>query len=159
MGEDDYLRMIQEHKTRAAKIKLVAVAVILVIAAAVLLILPAAKAEAAPSATVQGLYKIESDGMRLSDAPVRVTIIDLAVVDIDSEVLAQAGQIVAKVYFPYVPDDGIEGIVMFDGWHLASGQFIRAGENAVIVTFKADDLREFDGTVGLYLILVGHTEQ
>lgn len=159
MGEDEYLRMIQAHKARAAKIKLLAVAVILVIAAACLLILPAARAEAVPSATVQGLYRIESDGMRLSDAPVRVTIIDLAVVDIDSEVLNTAGQIVAKVYFPFVPEDGIEGIVMFDGWHLASGQFIHAGENAVIVTFKVDDLREFDGTVGLYLILVGHTEQ
>ena len=159
MGEDEYLRMIQAHKARAAKIKLLAVAVILVIAAACLLILPAARAEAVPSATVQGLYRIESDGMRLSDAPVRVTIIDLAVVDIDSEVLNTAGQIVAKVYFPFVPEDGIEGIVMFDGWHLASGQFIHAGENAVIVTFKVDDLREFDGTVGLYLILVGHSEE
>ena len=155
MGEDEYLRSIQEHRTRAAKIKLLAVAVILVIAAAVLLILPAARAESVPSATVQGLYKIESDGMRLSRAPVRAAMLDICTVDIDGEALAAAGQITAKITFPFLPEEGLEGVLLFDGWHLAAGHFIRAGDHALIVTFRAEDLLSFDGTVGIYLIVIG----
>ena len=155
MGEDEYLRSIQAHKARAGVIRLAAVALILLIAAACLLILPAARAEAAPSATVQGLYKIESDGMRLSRAPVRAAILDICTVDIDGEALAAAGQITAKITFPFLPEEGLEGVLLFDGWHLAAGHFIRAGEHAVIVTFRAEDLKAFDGTVGIYLIVIG----
>ena len=117
-----------------------------------------AYAENAPSPTVRNLYKVESDGMRISEAPLRMVILDIVTVDIDARKLNETGVVAAKVTFPFIPDEGIAGIVLFDGYHLAHGGWERTGENALTVTFKLEDVCCFDGTVGLYLILLGHNE-
>ena len=156
MGEDRFLRMVHNTRVEAGKIKLIAVIVIILAALVCFLFLPQAHAE--QSHSIESLYRIESEAMRLSEAPVRVTIIDLAVVDIDADALRTGSEIVATVYFPLVPDDCIEGVVLFDGWHLASAQWQRTAEKALMITFRVSDLAQFDGTVGLYLILVGHAE-
>lgn len=116
----------------------------------------AARGEESPR--MEALYKMESEAMRLSEAPIRASILDLAMVDIDPKALEKDAYILAKVWFPAGVDDCIEGVVLFDGWHLASAQWQKTADNALIITFRAADLKQFDGTVGLYLVLVGHGE-
>ena len=60
----------------------------------------AVKAESVPSPTIRSLYRVESDVMRLSDAPLRITILDIAVVDIDGQAIQGMKEITARVQFP-----------------------------------------------------------
>ena len=82
-----------------------------------------------------------------------MTILDVVMVDIDPEKVAQQDYITAFVYFPYTPGEGIEGVALFDGYHLAQSWWARDG-NALRLTFFSADLRKFDSTVGLYLVLL-----
>ena len=117
----------------------------------------AVKAESVPSPTIRSLYRVESDVMRLSDAPLRITILDIAVVDIDGQAIQGMKEITARVQFPVLPDEGIEGVVLFDGYHLAQSTYTRDGD-WLVISFDPESLRPFDGTVGLFLVLIGSTE-
>ena len=112
-----------------------------------------ARAEAAPSPDMGSLYRIDSDGMALSAFPPAMTILDVAMVDIDPAKLAQQNTITALVSFPYLPEEGIEGVALFDGYHLAQSWWARDG-NALRLIFSSADLRKFDSTAGLYLVLL-----
>ena len=112
-----------------------------------------ARAEAAPSPDASGFYRLDSNAMQVSLFPPSMTILDVVMVDIDPEKVAQQDYITAFVYFPYTPGEGIEGVALFDGYHLAQSWWARDG-NALRLTFFSADLRKFDSTVGLYLVLL-----
>ncbi len=124
-----------------------------IMAALVWLAADGARAEAVPSPDTSSLYKLESDAMRMSIFPPNMTILDVAMVDIDPEKVTQQDYITALVSFPYMPREGIEGVALFDGYHLAQSWWARDGD-ALRLTFFCADLRKFDSTVGLYLVLL-----
>ena len=117
----------------------------------------AENAQVAPSPAIAGMYEIESEAMRISEAPVRATILDLCMVDIDNGRIT-GETLTARIKFPFIPEEGVEGILLYDGYHFAWAEWKKDGEDALFVSFRVEDLSHFDGTVGLYLVMVGHPE-
>lgn len=108
--------------------------------------------EHVPSVTVESMYRIESEQMRLSEFPNTLRLYDVLMIDIDH--LGEAEYLEADLYLPVVPD-GLDDIVLFDGWHVAHFTFTRVGEGCIHIRTRADSVADFDGTVGLFLFVTG----
>ncbi len=113
-----------------------------------------AVAESVPSYSVSDLYKVYGSGLTLSEAPLDITIFEVLRVDADVGLINEQEYIQATVRLPYVPEEGLDRVLLYDGYHIAHGAWERTGECELCVTFSCDDLRHFDGTVGLYLVLI-----
>lgn len=107
---------------------------------------------AVPSVTVESLYRIESEHMRLSEFPNTLQLYDVLMIDIDD--LGDAEYIEADLYLPIVPD-GLDDIVLFDGWHVAHFTFTRVDDGCIHIRTRAENVADFDGTVGLFLFVTG----
>ena len=116
-----------------------------------------AYAEPVPSITVEALYRIESEYMKLSDFPNKLVLYDVVMIDIDAERAKEAEEITATLYLPFIPEN-LDDIILFDGYHVAHFRFERINEGCVKIFAKGEDIAAFDGTVGIYLFVTGYED-
>lgn len=109
----------------------------------------------APSPSIDKLYKIESDYMKISKFPCNLVLFDIVMVDIDLSMLTQDDYVTATLYLPLVPEN-LDDIILFDGYHVAHFSFERINEGCVRIASKVKDIAMFDGSVGLYLFVTGY---
>ena len=102
------------------------------------------------------LYRIESNAVKISEAPVSLTSFDILSVDLDTHAINAQDSITADLVMPILPLE-IDSVLLTDGWHFIRGYaevaYNETGEPYLRVAFNATDLRVLDGTVGLCLIL------
>ncbi len=110
--------------------------------------------ESNPSPTINGLYRIESPYIKMSDFPNDFVLYDVITIDVDVDAVNQSDVIEADLFLPIIPD-GLNDIVLFDGWHVAHFSFERISERCVHISTASENLSGFDGTVGLYLFVTG----
>lgn len=116
-----------------------------------------ASAENYLSPSVNSLYRIDSEYMRLSEFPNKLILYEVVMIDVDTERAKNVEEITANLYLPLVPDN-LNDIILFDGYHVAHFNFERINEVCVRITVKTKDLEGFDGNVGLYLFVTGYKE-
>lgn len=107
---------------------------------------------AAPSIEVASLYRLESDTMRISDAPNNLVLFDMLRIDVDP---SQGKALEGDLYLPVVPEN-LEDIILFDGYHVAHFEFTRVSENCVHIFMDPAEVADFDGTVALFLFVAGY---
>lgn len=119
-----------------------------------------AAAETVYSPTVAGLYKIESPFVRLNEQQgLKYAIIDAVQVDIALYAMNEEQTITVWIDWPTIPAAGLEGVALFDGYHLIQGQWMRTGDHALVVSWHVPDLWALYGTVGLDLIVYGNAAE
>lgn len=117
-----------------------------------------AEAEYIPSPpTLNDLYRIDSEYMKMSEFPKKLVLYDVLMVDVDLSTLGDEDNVTANLYLPYVPEN-LDDIILFDGYHVAYFSFERINEGCVKIMAKAKDIKAFDGNVGLYLFVTGYED-
>lgn len=104
-----------------------------------------------PSPDVRNLIKLESDYLTLSDFPNDAMPVEIVRVnlygDFHNDLFVQA------LFMPtYIPEH-IHSVILTDGTHMAQAAFEIQGE-ALRLYFYVPDLMQFDGTTGLWLVLI-----
>lgn len=121
---------------------------------AFMVFIPRSAAETILSPSVPNLYRIESEQMRISSFPNNYVLYSILVIDIDADAVQKTGCVEGDLYLPIVPDN-LNDIVLFDGWHVAHFDFEQTGEYCLHIKVLAEDIANFDGTVGLFLFVTG----
>ena len=127
------------------KIIAILLALLILIAVSAVIIVHNAHAEALPPAL--------SGDLLISDAPVNLYAVAILRVDVDPSQWDDQG-IWADLTLPYVPPS-IAAVILFDGWHMIHGVWEQTGESTLRLRFLPSDLQLLDGTVGVYLIILG----
>lgn len=113
---------------------------------------------ALPTAHAEPAYRVVSETARLSEAPNGLILYDVLMLDIDAAEASERGEMRARIYMPEPPTE-IEDIVLFDGWHVAHCDWEHGeDEDGAYLEFwcGAERIVGFDGTVGLYLFIMGY---
>lgn len=96
---------------------------------------------------------IQSQTLRISSAPDNAKAFAIIRVDIMTIHIPQDGEIESEISFDVFPKT-VGDIFLWDGYHAASGVIKSIEDNKVKVNFFADELAQFDSTVGVYLVVM-----
>lgn len=94
---------------------------------------------------VEGARGEVDGGIVISDAPNTLRIKWYRV-----DVQAMGEQMKAEIW---VPPDDVTDILLYDGWHVLHAWWANMGDH-ILAAWHSDDIRELDGTVGIYLIIL-----
>lgn len=108
------------------------------------------------TANGEGAFAFTSDAIAKSEAPVDAKIAAVRMVDLDCAAINECDAIALEMGPGNFPGP-IRGILLFDGYHIANGRLIR-GDNGITAEFDTGPLRQFDGTVGVYLVILAPIE-
>ena len=112
-----------------------------------------AMGETSVSPTLEDFYKVESEFIQKGQAHSNLMIWDYMIVDILIDDFGEFGMIDAEIEFPVLPKD-LDYVFLFDGSHIASGQWIYTSGRSLHVYFWLDELFQFDRLNGIYLVLL-----
>ena len=98
-------------------------------------------------------YVMESKDMRFSEFPIYLTVQDVFAVDLDEKAILEQDFIEAIITMPIEPES-LYGLLLYDEWHIAHGYAEVIEGYRYRVIFFCEELRKFDFTQGVYLIVV-----
>ena len=115
-----------------------------------------AHAEAAPSPTLDALYKVVSPYMRKSDFPIDLFEFECIRIDLDTEVVPTGSVVDGEFFFPALPTT-LDLVFLYDGYHLVPAHWHWTDADRIYIAFDVESISELDGTTGLYLFLFAYS--
>ena len=107
--------------------------------------------ETVQSPDVRSFIKPESEYFTLSSFPNDLIPIEVIRVDMHSDF--QGKLFIEALFTPYCIPENLYSVILTDGTHIAQSAFKIQGET-LLLYFYVPDLMRFDGTVGLWLVLI-----